>query len=76
MMPSAPANIVHSADKPRLGPTKPMEMVKKWKLPRNQKGALATELGVTFVFRNVIDRVAFDGQAAARLDGVRRLRGP
>ncbi|MNO00274.1 hypothetical protein D3C81_2201350 [compost metagenome] len=38
MMPSAPASMVHKADKPRLGPTKPMEMVKKWKLPRNQNG--------------------------------------
>ncbi|MNR14653.1 hypothetical protein D3C85_1311400 [compost metagenome] len=38
MMPSAPARVVHRADSPRLGPTKPMEMVKKWKLPRNQNG--------------------------------------
>ncbi|MNV11858.1 hypothetical protein D3C71_1024390 [compost metagenome] len=33
---------------------------------------LAAEFGVTFVFRDVIDRVAFDGQPAARLGGVRR----
>ncbi|MNI44709.1 hypothetical protein D3C73_990970 [compost metagenome] len=38
--------------------------------------SLAAEFGVTFVFRNVIDRVAFDGQPAARFKGVRRLWGP
>ncbi|MNG07526.1 hypothetical protein D3C84_908320 [compost metagenome] len=35
--------------------------------------SLAAEFVVTFVFWNVIDRVAFDGQPAARFEGVRRL---
>ncbi|MNK97638.1 hypothetical protein D3C87_1179820 [compost metagenome] len=36
---------------------------------------LAAEFGVTFVFRDVVDGVAFDGQPAARLGGVRRHWG-
>ncbi|MNZ78538.1 hypothetical protein D3C78_971150 [compost metagenome] len=37
--------------------------------------SLAAEFGVTFVFRNVIDGVAFDGQSATRLGGARRHWG-
>ncbi len=37
-MPAVPAKAVQPSDSPRLGPTKPMAMVKKWKLPRNQNG--------------------------------------
>ena len=33
-----PASVVQSAVRPTLGPTKPMVMVKKVKLPRNQNG--------------------------------------
>ncbi len=35
-MPSTPARIDQPRDRPRAGPTKPIGMVKYWKLPRNQ----------------------------------------
>ena len=38
MIPSAPASVVQPADRPMPGLTKPIEIVKKWKLPRNQNG--------------------------------------
>ena len=38
MTPSAPASAVHAADRPMPGPTKPIEIVKKWRFPRNQNG--------------------------------------
>jgi hypothetical protein len=37
-IPSVPASEVKPKLRPMLGPTKPMAMVKKWKLPRNQNG--------------------------------------
>ncbi|MCY1455713.1 hypothetical protein D9M71_728670 [compost metagenome] len=37
--------------------------------------ALVAEFRVPFVFRNVIDRVAFDGHPCAGLDGARRAIG-
>ncbi|KAF1034245.1 MAG: hypothetical protein GAK34_03497 [Delftia tsuruhatensis] len=38
MMHSVPARALQGAESPSDGPTKPMESVKKWKLPRNQNG--------------------------------------
>ncbi|MNO90689.1 hypothetical protein D3C76_822160 [compost metagenome] len=46
MMPSVPASVVQSAVRPTLGPTKPMVMVKKVKLPRNQNGPWLDSLSV------------------------------